>query len=596
MIDRRWVELYTHCRTAKTIDADNQVTAWADYEEEDLHKPLPMSTNTAGFHLDQAALAYQYDSFTPRKGREWSEMEVPIDYSEFTGLTAFGKMPRFIRIGIQSTDGSNYMTMNVYGWIDDISPIATKGPKSNTLIRWHVDYWLTIADALDQKNLDPTLWADWSVTFGQGRIRRGPAAVARPDPSSPRMWVNAGKTELKPPETYFWEEGGPFCIVMYTVNTYDQQTPPQLTKTEFKIAWWPLNSNSYYMANSYSTITINRIYNGLIEECLGISPNSIVGVWFSPICPAGGAGSIRTHTDSGSSAVFAWYERGGGDIASPVYEITYNDPIKTDDITKYMIVDPLGTVYATAPWGIEFDKIKMYLDIGTSGAWLNVIFSNTNDVSDEDGEGRRVQVPLISAPITSNDLSEYVYSGQREYDKSTARLQQEKNAWSGVANLGGGIVGGAIGGAIAGGPAGAVAGAGGGLISGTVGTIANFWLTEIYDSKNQDALDRLMSNQTASVLIAGGGRSWFDVGDGKWWMIELSRDPVSAAELSAEQSELGYVTDTYSPDCDTFIRTGGPMRIEGLQVRGCVNREGKAYLRALFERGVNIDVITLNWS
>ena len=44
MIDRRFVDLYTHCRIAKTIDADNQVTSWADYEEEDLHKPLPVST------------------------------------------------------------------------------------------------------------------------------------------------------------------------------------------------------------------------------------------------------------------------------------------------------------------------------------------------------------------------------------------------------------------------------------------------------------------------------------------------------------------------------------------------------------------------
>lgn len=585
----KWFKIYDRCRIATGGTLSTLI--YTDYEEDDQHKPL-LTQNIGGgingLYIDPAGYVMKQDNCYPKKGREFQEIELPYSWEEFNSMLTSGKIPKFIVchpdiVGV--TD--------IYGWIDRIEPVATKGPSTNTRIIWHVDYWLTLNEMWDWHRLFPTDYT-FEIGFGRGRVKRGPADMARPDPSSPRMWVNAGKTQLKPPETNFWEEGGPFCIVMYTENTYDAQTPPQLVKTEFKIAWWPLKSNAYFITNSYSTITINRIYDGLIEECLGISPNAIVGVWFSPICPMGGAGSIRTHLDSGSSATFAWYERGGGDIASPVYEISYVDPIKTDDINKYMIVDPLGTVYATAPWGIEFDKIKMYLDIGTSGAWLNVIFSNTNTVSDEDGEGRRVQVPLISAPITSNDMSEYVYSGQREYDKSTARLQQEKNAWSGVANLGGGIVGGAIGGAIAGGPAGAVAGAGGGLISGTVGTIANFWLTEVYDSKNQDALDRLMSNQTANVLVAGGGRSWFDVGDGKWWMIQLSRDNESTGELGAEQSEFGYVTDVMSPDCTTLIMGGGPMRIENLQVRGDLTPEGKQYITALFNRGVYLDIINIS--
>ena len=579
MIDRRFVDLYTHCRIAKTIDADNQVTSWADYEEEDLHKPLPVSTGgSAGFYLDQSALAYRYDYFTPRKGREWSEMEVDVDYSEFTGLTAFGKMPRFISVDVQSTDGTNYNAMTVYGWIDDISPVATKGPKANTLIRWHVDYWLTIANGLDMKRLDAALWADWNVAFGQGRIRRGPVELARPDPSSPRMWLNDSVINLEKVN----DTDGPYVIMLYTTTNNGI--------TLFHIAWWGVNMASI---GSYTPINFDLIYSGFVEEAMNIAASSIVGVWFSPIPPHTTGGSTIQHHQL-ANVDYGWYDYQAGTGTPYTYTITLNPTIKTDDLQKYILVDPKGTVYATLPWGIECDRIQISADVGSSGAWLDVEFMD--GASYIPGEGRRAQIPLISAPITSNDWNEYVLSGQREYDKDMARIQQEKNAWSGVANLGGSIVGGAIGGAIAGGPGGAAAGAAGGIVSGTVGTAGNFWLTEIYDAKAQDKMDKLTSNQTASVIISGGGNNWYKVYAGKWILAKMVRDDVSAAELSAEQSELGYVTDTYSPDCNTFILTGGPMRIEGLQVRGDVNREGKAYLRALFERGVNIDVITLNWS
>ena len=148
-----------------------------------------------------------------------------------------------------------------------------------------------------------------------------------------------------------------------------------------------------------------------------------------------------------------------------------------------------------------------------------------------------------------------------------------------------------------GGPAGAVGGAIAGTAVGGIGVAANYMIQGESNAKAQAAVDRLMSNQISSVIITGGSRSWYySYSSHGWRLLKLVRDDVSAAELAAEQTELGYVTDTYSPDCDAFIKTGGPMRIEGLQVRGDVNREGKAYLRALFERGVNIDVITLNWS
>ena len=72
----------------------------------------------------------------------------------------------------------------------------------------------------------------------------------------------------------------------------------------------------------------------------------------------------------------------------------------------------------------------------------------------------------------------------------------------------------------------------------------------------------------------------------------MVRDSESAAELSLEQSELGYITDSQIADCSTLIAAGGGIRIEGVEVKGNILPEGKAYIAALFARGVHLDILT----
>lgn len=577
MIYARYLDLYTHCRTAKTIDADNQVTSWADYEEEDLHKPLPVSTGgSAGFYLDQSALTYYYDDFTPRKGREWSEMEVPIDYSEFTGLTAFRKMPRFIRLVVDSTDGSNYNSMWVYGWIDDISPVAIKGPKSNTLIRWHVDYWLTIADALDRKNLDPTLWADWDVAFGQGRIRRGPVELARPDPSTPRRWKLDGQENLIDKFN-----SGP--TTQWVAMLYSDST-------NTKMAYFQPGEST----GNGTAPTVNDVLGGDLLTWMGVASNTVIGIWVTPFQPS------YTGTAVNLSGTTKWIYDGRYTDSSPELLVSLNDYV-CDDQNQISITDQLGNIVKTLPWGSKFDHVKGRIDIGPNGAQAILTFYPDNGTDplapyrNWEVEGYTVTVPCIALPLFASAQSDYVFSGQRQYDVEATKNQREQAAWNGIANIGSSIVGGAVAGSVAAPGVGTVAGAIGGAASGIIGTTVSYGLSVKYDSKNQDLVDRLTANQGFSVVQYGGGPYW-EYTQFPFRLLHMVRDDVSAAELAAEQTELGYVTDTYSPDCDAFIKTGGPMRIEGLQVRGDVNREGKAYLRTLFERGVNIDVITLNWS
>lgn len=200
-----------------------------------------------------------------------------------------------------------------------------------------------------------------------------------------------------------------------------------------------------------------------------------------------------------------------------------------------------------------------------------------------------ISVPLPSVPITSNTKSSYVYSGERDYDMTMRELQKEQAAISGISGSGTSALGGYLAGSMGkvGGGVGAIAG----LAANLIGTSVNYAASTYFDSKTQEAVDKLKSNQANNVLNTAGGNAWVSAG-AKWKIVTLVRDAVSSAELTAEQSELGYVTDTFAADCSTIISQGGGLRIEGLEVKGGISREGREYIAALFARGVHIDILT----
>ena len=251
-------------------------------------------------------------------------------------------------------------------------------------------------------------------------------------------------------------------------------------------------------------------------------------------------------------------------------------------------------IFGTLPWGIETDHVTSRLDISTSGASIflefTIIIGGQN--VHQHAMGMEIQMPLIAAPITSNALSSYVYSGQQEYDKQIAFIQQQQNLKSGVANSGNSAMGGLIGGAMAGGPIGAAVGAVAGFALGTAGAFVNQTIQQEADAKSQAATEKLLSNQAANVIAPGGGPGWYQNGTGNWKIVKLVRDSQSASELSDDQTERGFITDAWVSDCSSLIASGGPLRIEGLEVKGDISARGRREISALFARGVHIDVIT----
>lgn len=577
------------------------VISYNEYDNENsYHRPFLTARSVIPLVPESDELISEFENVTPRKGEELRSMELPISWDKFS-IQSNDRTPKFIEIRTKTnyipTPGDGWVDYySIFGWIERAEPVSVKGPNSNTRIYWHPDYWITSqAMNLLHSNQDMRQYVpDRRIRLGAGRVKRAIQSFARPDPSTPRLWKYDSKTKIVRKVNNINDQDGPYTIILFT------ESGPAVgdeNYTRLKIAFWGLNQTQ--ITPNASKIPIQRIYDGLTEEIMGIAPSSIVGVWFAPVPPCVySAASVHTH--SYNQQQYGWYEFYAGTVPPETFHYPFTANIKTGDLEKYIVVDPLGTVQGTLPWGLEADRMVLSVDIGSAGAWLNIEFKN-GSVTEEYGEGRKMQLPLISAPVTSNARSDYVLSGQEDYDRTMARLQQERNMQSGIANIGSSITGGAVTGAVAGGGIGAIAGAALGPALSGISIAANYWITEEYDSKSRRAMDALLSNQISNVIIGGGGSNWFWNNLGNWLLVKMKRDTVSYSELEDEQKELGYVTDFYKKNCQSLLSFGGvigggPLRIEGLETYGNVPPDALTAVSALFSRGVYLDeIVRYTW-
>lgn len=560
------------------------------YEEDDLHKPYftatASRTNFKSFAKD-ADRVHTFTNVQPRKGKEFSEMELEIAWDEFTGVKLF-ETPKLIVIRLSKLNTAGAYTF-VYGWVDDAEPVATKGPQSNTRIKWHIDWWLTWTDYnWFQISGEPAAQKNWSprkVTIGGGRLLKGPASFARPSSSAPRKWLLEDAKSMfddHDPRSDAYEWWAVMCA------TETSGTPPSNVITKITYYYWPIARQISGAAHISPTWT--DIYTGKIEEKMGIDPSSILGFWAAPFNPwkIGEAKNFET---------VSVYKQ--SDLIPLAYNAnikTLTDSVQTDDKRKIVFTDPTGAEMFTAPWGISFMNIVTWFDIGTSAASLCVYLGETDTPIEErkGAEGRYFSFPLPSLPATENAWSSYVYSGQRDYDLQQKAIQRDRSAVNGIAGIGTQAIGGALAGTAAAPGAGTAVGAIAGLVSGIAGTAINYFTAGEFDNRDQRNVDNLTSRQTAGMIANAGGVNGIIQPYGSmigWNMLTMVRDPVSLAEIEVEQEELGYDTDTYVVDCTSLISGGGPLRIEGLRVKGDIPKEGKEYISGLFARGVHIDLI-----
>lgn len=368
-------------------------------------------------------------------------------------------------------------------------------------------------------------------------------------------------------------------------TTKTSGTPPSEVVTDIVYYFWPIGEKIPGAAKRSPDWA--SIYTGQIEEEMGIDPSRIQGFWLAPFKPWTSA-EVQDLTGTSVYQLTSIFSRNTNTkiLAGSV---------QTDDKHKIVFTDPTGAEMYTAPWGIPFKTIATWFDIGTSAAALCVYLGETDMLEERKGaEGRFFSFPLPSLPVTENAWSSYVYSGQREYDIAAKKIQRDESAVNGISGIGTGAIGGAIAGSMVAPGIGTVAGLIGGAVSAAVGTGVTYLTSGKYDSRSQKATDKLVSNQTAGMIVNAGGYGGIMqpyasmIG---WNMLTMVRDPVSLAEIEVEQEELGYDTDFLAADCSELISAGGPMKISDLQVITDLPNDAKTYISAIFQRGVYIDVV-----
>lgn len=570
-----------------TLDEDD-LEVRTTYEEGDLHKPLFGQTVTRNpttrSFADYSYQLAEFSSVTPRKGRELSVMELPMTWSEFQGLFSLSSTPKLVTIRMFPV-GPMGQYVNIYGWIDSAEPVSDRSPESNTLLRWHVDYWLTYADYQWFKENHQTnpYYQPRYASFGRGRVKRGPQSVARPGGYEPRMWLYDSAVRICA------QSGGTdvdewWAVMCRTVTDGNNKV------TEIHYYYWNLNGDTPVVggtSGANAAPTWASVFTGQLEEDLGIDPSAVQGLWVCPFRPWT-SGSIF---DGPHSSVYDC------DTLSSVNVVTKstNGTWMTDDTHRMTFTDPSGSPMYTAPWGIPFDHIRAWVDVGTAAANICVYLGEGGSANPGSAsEGRYFTFPLPSLPITENAWNSYYYTGERDYDKTVREIQKDQAAVNGIAGIGTSAIGGAVAGSMVAPGPGTVAGAIAGIVSGTVGTAVGYVSAGHFDRKTQGAIDKLKSNQTAAMILPAGSQIGiqppYGVNPG-WNMVMMVPDSASKTEIETEQEELGYVTDRYSASCGLLIAGGGGLLIEELEVHGDMNNEGKEYIRKLFARGVHIDLL-----
>ena len=399
MIEYVNVKLYAACRFKDSASA----TYTSYYTEEGLHRPL--FSNSAKIYVpDSAELIYNAPIASPRKGHEFDEIEVAFDYNRLNGLSYHDRVPRFITIETKATGGSAKNCL-ICGWIDDIEPVAVKGPSANSRIKWHVDYWLTEEYFKQIYNYYTITQGRTPISYGCGRIGRGPSSMARPDPSMPRRWVKTAAKNIMVTEI---GTKTPWVVVAFTVASG--------TNTSLSYINWQPGMTIVSGGISYPTPSWDDVYAGLIEERFGLDPKAVIGAWVAPM-PA----SMSSVYQNNGYAAYQYYN--SGSTVTAINDM--GSEVSTSDLVKYVFEDTTGTEMFTAPWGLPFRYIFEQIDVGSSGANVQIYLCDTAEYTAVSGdasqlskasEGRLFSFPLPALPITENAWQSYNYSGERAYD------------------------------------------------------------------------------------------------------------------------------------------------------------------------------------
>ena len=527
------------------------------------------------------------ETLRPHKGSTLTNLNLPLSFTQLFGMSY---------LYIEASDGAG--SISLFGWIDSITQRSTS--YEGVTVNWSVDWWRSYSG---------------SVTFGAGIIRRcANDTYKRPRTLSPRRRLVSSYNKLFGPR--YNTQPNTMWVIMLLDTTIAAYSGDDIVSSYSRIEkiFWPATNNPTIGTNNKHGMAISTCYAGLIDEMItdwmatrGTSPvkynYQIIAAYATPINPSDGVtwnGSAWISSgglldpqviESSTYAFFFSQYNVDGYTGSSYYRFTPGSTLTADDSHQYVITDFDGNVAVTIPWGTTIKSILVYNDVGVAGGYLKMaILDNTNGVTvypTLGPEGRIVTIPLPSIPITSNYWSDYILSGQRDFNYANRQLSREEEAWKSGVNETKSAIDKAAGLDFIGAAIGAVTG------FSSIG--ANLIINEEYADKYNKLDDMAASRQKNSIQVSGMSSFWQSMnmsnpnnGVSGPYLMDLVMDSVSAAEYTGEITIMGYETQIPVASASAFITAGGPIQIEQLVLTGNAPPEAKQAIKTLLENGIRI--------
>lgn len=527
-------------------------------------------------------------------GRIFTKMKVPVSW-----FTVMNANYLIADMDINNPSGSS---LHIKGWIDSMNLISDSEEYPQVEIRWHFDYYEMYKS---------------SITLGYGHIKRRPfdALDNTPIQNYGTRYFKKGSTDVDLLSGDGGWVGAGGKKVYWAIITYnDSWTSGTSTSCETIFIPFFEDGAAVYIywdvGQVYQTFSWNTIIRSLIDDRLGIPASAIVGAWISPMFPfnvpwneaVSGTGTAADPFHIGTSRTWQRYKHGGhnADPSDPYEYVVFGQsasstqlvPTKNQDLgvtkvsseeERLVVVSWDGSKMLELPYGYAFRYYSSRLFVNANDAYIQISFSSSASPNAlENMVGMTTNIPLPSLPINQNAWTDYVYSGQRDYDKEGRMLQTQADAVKGT-------VSGATTGALVGGFAsmGAIAGAGLGATSALVNYgVESLWLND----KEQGLLDRLKANQLSALIISSNAlQPFFDkLGI---HLRSIVPDDYSATQLSNTRTNFGISVDEILASCDTTVRTTLPTgyySIKNLIISGSVPKEAKDYIKKKFDAGVRL--------
>lgn len=257
--------------------------------------------------------------------------------------------------------------------------------------------------------------------------------------------------------------------------------------------------------------------------------------------------------------------------------------ITTTDTQEWVVTDMTGHVVGSVPWGIPLTDYTIRTVVSSTSAYIQIRARGL----DSSVMGMEYTIPLQPIDITTNSWSDYVYSGQREYDTEQRKIAKDRAFEDSMMNVMGNTVSNTIFGALSG--KGAVAGISGvsTAVSGIVSANMERDRTSYWNDRLQEQDDMIHAKQIDNIMIPGGSWDWLWHGR-ELKFVPISPDPYSVSQFTNHISSEGITVSEPTSDCSSLIASGGALQIESMSITGIAPPQAKQNIKILLENGVRI--------